>query len=500
MPWEVKKKGEQYCLYKKGTGELVKGSCHTNRADTVKQMRALYASESKSFSEKCSYAPIKEFSDLSEVTDRKHWIQIFPFGHWPHPVYTDTTVNKDSAEQFVKNFHDNVRRQKIKTDYDHGEDKAKGNKASGEYLDMEVREDGVYALVEFTETAFSEIKNGEWSYFSPLFVDVWDDVETNETFENVVIGGGLTNRPWMKDMVPINFSEAVLEEQTTKFRFKDSRWIASDNNGESWRNATTDEVADLEHSEPGTGSPPEPRPQEDDISGDKDGQGIRRDTPPPQDKKEGSQLNAETLKLLGLAEDAKDDEIEAAITSAFAELPQLKEFHEKNKKEKAFAELFPEEHKRMTELAEAEVERESKAFSERYERIVKVEGEGDSKVTTKTNKGPSALVLAEISKAHKAFSEGTGSTADLQNLLDVVMTDKAFVDYGEIGSSRINAAEGEVPTEVHSMRKAFAEKVLLIQTEEGGPDKCSWGDALSKAVTNFPELAKAYNESGTSPA
>jgi hypothetical protein len=37
-----------------------------------------------------------------------------------------------------------------------------------------------------------------------------------EVHEDVIIGGGLTNRPWMKDMVPINFSEAVLEEEDNK--------------------------------------------------------------------------------------------------------------------------------------------------------------------------------------------------------------------------------------------------------------------------------------------
>src|SRR6266496_1717744 len=180
MPWTVKKNGDKYCLYKKGDNSLVAGSCHSDRADTIKMMRALYAKEGKSFNEKCAYVPTKGFAELETVGERKKWIQIFPFGHWTHPVFTDTTVNRTAAEQYVKNFHDNVRRQKISTDFEHGEDKAKGSKASGEYLDMEVREDGVYALIEFTETAFSEIGAGEWKYFSPLFYDVWDDHETGE--------------------------------------------------------------------------------------------------------------------------------------------------------------------------------------------------------------------------------------------------------------------------------------------------------------------------------
>lgn len=37
---------------------------------------------------------------------------------------------------------------------------------------------------------------------------------------------------------------------------------------------------EMEHSEPGSGTPPTPRTDHDDMSGDKDGRGIRRPTPP----------------------------------------------------------------------------------------------------------------------------------------------------------------------------------------------------------------------------
>lgn len=494
MPWTVKKNGDKYCLYKKGDGSLVAGSCHTNRADTIKQMRAMYANEGKSFSEKCIYVPTKGFSELETVDERKKWIQIFPFGHWTHPVFTDTTVTRETAEQYVKNFHDNVRRQKISTDYDHGQDKAKGNKASGEYLDMEVREDGVYALLEFTETAFSEIAAGEWKYFSPLFYDVWDDHETEETFENVVVGGALTNNPWMKDMVPINFSEAVLEEQTTKYRFKDSKWIASDNNGESWRVATTDEVAELEHSEPGTGNPPEPRTDEDDRSGDKDGEGIRRDSPPPQDEKEGSDVNLtkETLILLGLPEDADEATVNTTVTELYQTVEPLKKFHEEHKAAKKFSEDYPEQAKEMERLRKAEEDRMAKSFSERYERIVTVKGEGDEVERVSTNKGFSGLVINAIEEMAKAFSEGNGNITEVQKVLDLVATDKAIVDYGEVGSNRVREEEN---FDDNNVAKSFAEKAVKIQEAsiaEGKP--LSWGDAIAKAATENPEMAKAYSE------
>jgi len=43
MPWIVRKVGNEYCLYKKDTGEIVKGSCDKNEQKVISQMRAMYA-------------------------------------------------------------------------------------------------------------------------------------------------------------------------------------------------------------------------------------------------------------------------------------------------------------------------------------------------------------------------------------------------------------------------------------------------------------------------
>src|SRR5580765_379179 len=43
MPWEVKKKGSQYCVYKKGSSSPIKGGCHGTKAEAEAHNRALYA-------------------------------------------------------------------------------------------------------------------------------------------------------------------------------------------------------------------------------------------------------------------------------------------------------------------------------------------------------------------------------------------------------------------------------------------------------------------------
>lgn len=169
----------------------------------------------------------KMFGDAKAPTieDNVRWIQAFPYNTWTHPIYGETTVTPQIAEQYVKNFKDNVRGQDIATNFDHGEDKSKGNKASGWIKDVEARQDGLFIKVAFTPTAVEELKNGEWRYFSSECFDTWTNPMDQKEYQHVLVGGALTNKPWVKDMLPINFSEVLtekdLEEVEKQLQFKD---------------------------------------------------------------------------------------------------------------------------------------------------------------------------------------------------------------------------------------------------------------------------------------
>ena len=62
-------------------------------------------------------------------------------------------------------------------------------------------EDGQYIL--------EEIINKEWKYFSLEWDDVWEHPD-GIVYEDVVMGGALTNRPVAKNIMPINFSEILV--------------------------------------------------------------------------------------------------------------------------------------------------------------------------------------------------------------------------------------------------------------------------------------------------
>src|SRR3989304_4121598 len=47
MPWQIAKRGDNWCVVKEGESEPIKGGCHASRSEALKHQRALYAKESR---------------------------------------------------------------------------------------------------------------------------------------------------------------------------------------------------------------------------------------------------------------------------------------------------------------------------------------------------------------------------------------------------------------------------------------------------------------------
>ena len=146
-----------------------------------------------------------ELSDSSST-----WIQAFPMGTWNHPTYGEIQMNLGRAEQMAANIKANVRGQELDIDYDH---KALTNIAAGWVKDAEARTDGLWLSVEWTTKALDAIKQKEYRYFSPEYTDEWTSPIDNKVHKDVVFGGALTNRPFLKGILPINLSEWNAELQ-----------------------------------------------------------------------------------------------------------------------------------------------------------------------------------------------------------------------------------------------------------------------------------------------
>jgi hypothetical protein len=138
------------------------------------------------------------------------WLHAMPVGTCNHPVYGELSFTPERLARFADNVKNKVRRIDLDIDYDHKQDSAKGNKAAGWVKDADLKDDGLWIGVQFTDTAKSEIEAGEWKYLSPEFKDEWED-EHGNVHKDVLFGAGLTNRPYLKDLLPIAASEDYIE-------------------------------------------------------------------------------------------------------------------------------------------------------------------------------------------------------------------------------------------------------------------------------------------------
>jgi Mu-like prophage I protein len=510
------------------------------------------------------------------------WLEALPARTYETKQYGSVPVTSEKLERMVQNFKSGVRGQEIATDFDHGQDKAKGNKASGWYKDFKVApsssDDGslsLWAQVEFTEEAEKELKDGAWKYFSLEWDDEWTD-NSGAIHSDVVIGGALTNRPIAKRIMPINFSEAMwddVDDDTKKafavwstafvndlpdscflyiepggkkdsegkttprslrhLPYKDSsgkidlphlrnaiaripqmKGIGADLKarlqararrllgGKSKSMAESEEVRDAyellveagfevldeskewEHSEPGTGNPPQPRTDEDGSDDPAIKTGSRRESPPITKELEGgSVLTSEQLeelyKLTGVERSDDNAELVTAIKNKFAE--QL------TPEQKKFSEDYPAQWAEMQRLTNLENERAGKAFSESVSTIKRQEGDS----LRDTEFGLSALAKEKVAEVHKKFAEGTVGLNDFEEAIKAI-TESGVVRFGEEGSTQeaesvvidISSAQG-----IQGARRLFAEKVREVQASTEGMD---YSAALVEASKKFPELAQAY--------
>jgi phage I-like protein len=148
-------------------------------------------------------------SDLTAITldegSNKGWVQALKPGNFKHPIFGEIDINAMRMMRFADHANRGVRGIAMDIDYDH---KAQRMDAAGWVVQTEARPDGVWYLVEWTDEAAEKIRKKQYKYFSAEFADEWTHPETSVTYEDVLFGGGLTNRPFIKGMVPVNLSES----------------------------------------------------------------------------------------------------------------------------------------------------------------------------------------------------------------------------------------------------------------------------------------------------
>jgi hypothetical protein len=559
------------------------------------------------------------------------WIEVLPARTFFTPQYGPVEVTKNKLLRFIKNFNDRVRGQDIATDYDHGADRSKGNQASGWFKELTLKPSSsdptlpsLFARVELTDDAAREVKAKKYRYFSLEWLDEWMNND-GAKYEDVIIGGALTNRPVAKNILPINFSEAMWDELDYEEKKQFAVWTrkaindlpdscflyiepggTKDSEGKTkprslrhfpYKNASgkidlphlrnaiaripqsgisaakkaslqararrllggaakamsemslteayelltregfdvtrpdpdpevtlpipgvtdvpavtpEDESKELEHSEPGTGSPPLPRRDGDGSDDPAITEGWRLPTPPDQtipagpDNPSSQHTTAVPSQTNGTAEGGKmtpeqefelrnvlgisaDGDIIEAAKLQLGELTELKRSVDAASQEHKFAEEYPAYWQEHNKLMERDRESSARQFSESVQRVRKAEGFG----LKETQKGLSSMSLQKVSDLHKHFAEGTATIEEYEDTIRTIVNG-GIVEFGEIGTSNSDDAipliDTTTATGIAGARRVFAEVVGKIQNENPDWDyvKC-----LNEASRKHPDLAEAY--------
>jgi hypothetical protein len=134
------------------------------------------------------------------------WIQAMPVGTYSHPVFGDMVFDQQRLQAYAASVTNKILQKDLDIDYDH---KARFDHAAGWVQNAQVRDNGLWLYVTWTPAAEQKLRDKEYRYFSPEFIDEWTDPKSLITYKDVLLGGALTNRPFLKDLVPINLSEMV---------------------------------------------------------------------------------------------------------------------------------------------------------------------------------------------------------------------------------------------------------------------------------------------------
>jgi len=163
--------------------------------------------------------PLVEISGKS-FSEPQTVIEVLHAGEWKHPQYGMISITDGDIDKFVQSFDSKVRKVDIAVDQEHMPEKG----AAGWFRGLKkVFEDGktkLKATIEWTKLGKDLVKDGVFKYFSPEFDFNYEDLETHENFENVLLGGALTNRPYFKSLAPVAFNENLYAGFTSKFDVK----------------------------------------------------------------------------------------------------------------------------------------------------------------------------------------------------------------------------------------------------------------------------------------
>ena len=131
------------------------------------------------------------------------WVTLTRTGNFSDPRYGDFAITSDMLGQMVANFDARVLGQDVFIDVSH----KPSDGAAGKVLKLSVESGRLRALVEWTPFGVDAIKQRGFTYLSAEYHEAWKDNEKQQPHGCVLLGAGLTVRPVIKHLEPVQLSE-----------------------------------------------------------------------------------------------------------------------------------------------------------------------------------------------------------------------------------------------------------------------------------------------------
>ena len=142
---------------------------------------------------------------FAEMHGEQKLLHVLPLGKWDHPSYGEMEITPATVDEFVRNFDARVR---LDIPITEGHEVADEKPAVGWFKKLHNRgAEGLFAEVDWNARGLEALNNEEYKYFSPEFHFAYNDPETRQDYQNVLVGGALTNKPYFKVLRPVMFSE-----------------------------------------------------------------------------------------------------------------------------------------------------------------------------------------------------------------------------------------------------------------------------------------------------
>jgi len=152
-------------------------------------------------------------------------LQVLPEGKFTHPWYGELDFSATVLRSFKRNFDQRILGTDIMVDEGHNRGKALGwykelhfgkrQLGDKEYI-------GLWGDIEWTDLGKDYLERKIYKYFSAE-VGNWTSPDGTE-FKNVLLGGGLTNRPFFKQMPEVQLSEGDVSSRFVIGLFGDEQW------------------------------------------------------------------------------------------------------------------------------------------------------------------------------------------------------------------------------------------------------------------------------------